>query len=607
METTIETASLPFLPPRPEDEADLFNMGEAGHEKIEYDALTPLVSDPRIVAAVYFGNWQRDLSQLLAPSLHSLFGNRTREVCDLILAVVDVLAEAKFGRRLDRVRFGTYRWEEHIDNPREFGVALDPRTCAPVPPQHRRPQDEPEAPRWQGVLWAEGAEGLPNYLHVARGYALRQLGLALRHGPTAAGYEHLGNALHTIEDHYAHSNFIELAFHALAGREDPMTGSDARTGQPLRDRLGRYRLTTGIFLLGDTLASLEKILLRSLEKPPGAVPSALDERIVRVLVQRMLGPQPLALYDRMLHALRQTGIPAMAQALYNRTGLPDLRSEIERLVLYPLRLQIANLLRPLAEAAARQTGTKAYPLPNGRWVREISHSQIAKDGPDHRYHAIARALALEAVRAFWREMAVLWQSGPGARDPEQAAARLRPLIVRYMNHPQAAGSWWQPILTGWTPQPTPALQTVPVPTVPTAAVLPAWPPRPAAPPPHPGRPFAVLAGFAFGRADLSPKHKAQIQGIARALAVRQTSAVQVIGHTDNSGSQAYNLALGQRRAAAVRAALIQALERLRPGLSQHVQIAAESRGEAQPIASNQAPQGQSANRRVEVAVRSTLI
>lgn len=82
----------------PPDLGEQFNAGEAGHERIEREALARAGLGADQIAAVYFGNWQRDMSQVLAPVLPTVFGGRTRFVCDLLFDVVDVMAEAKFRR-----------------------------------------------------------------------------------------------------------------------------------------------------------------------------------------------------------------------------------------------------------------------------------------------------------------------------------------------------------------------------------------------------------------------------------------------------------------------------------------------------------------------------
>jgi len=588
--------------PLPEDEADLFNAGEAGHERIEYDALSALVRDPGVRAQIYFGNWQRDMSQLLVPAYPVVLGSRSPFLCSLIFQIMDVLAEAKFGRRLDPLRFGVYRWEEHIDNPRQFGIALQPGAWQPIPAGQRRFEDQPDA---HPELWHEGRGALPNYLLASQEYVMRQLGLAMQAGNTARGREHLGNALHTVEDHYAHSNFIDLALNHIHGRGDPMTGRMAGSNAPIRDSLGRYRLTTGVFLLADTVVSLQEFLLHQIEgRPPGSPPSNLGKRVMRVLVARLLGQGVLNTYDRLLRAWEETGIPALAGRIYDWTGLPDLERALETLVYYPLRQAIARLLQPLVDAAARQTGNQAYPVViGGRPVQviEISHSRLSKDSPHHAQHGLARRLAIVAVRAFWEEISRAWAQNLPPNGRDLAGTRFRSLVDTYMNHPLAAGDWWRPILGG--PAPAPIRPQPPAPALPQ----PAPPPAPQTPPPPaPGvRPHAVLERFAFDRATLLPAHLQRINQLARQIIAsantgRPVSVVRLAGHADSAGPAAYNLRLGQARAQAAQRALARALERQRPGASQPVRFEVQSLGEARPAFSNASPSGRARNRRVEI-------
>jgi outer membrane protein OmpA-like peptidoglycan-associated protein len=65
----------------------------------------------------------------------------------------------------------------------------------------------------------------------------------------------------------------------------------------------------------------------------------------------------------------------------------------------------------------------------------------------------------------------------------------------------------------------------------------------------------------------------------------------IVGYTDNSGSDAYNLALSERRAKAVAAYLES--KGIAPG-----RIVASGAGESQPIADNATPEGRAQNRRV---------
>jgi OmpA-OmpF porin, OOP family len=68
--------------------------------------------------------------------------------------------------------------------------------------------------------------------------------------------------------------------------------------------------------------------------------------------------------------------------------------------------------------------------------------------------------------------------------------------------------------------------------------------------------------------------------------------LQIAGYTDNTGNPAKNVALSQRRAEAVRDALIK--EGANPDL-----LVAKGYGDADPIASNATPEGRARNRRIE--------
>jgi peptidoglycan hydrolase-like protein with peptidoglycan-binding domain len=428
------TMPSPLRPPLwlSEPAQDQFVAG--GHEAVETDALSGLVSQSDCIRSVYFGNWQRDMSQVITPAIYEKLGARARAVYEMFFEMLDVMAEADFGRRLDRVRFGAYRWEEHIDNPREFCAplstcgAIDPRTYAPIPANSPRKEDAPEA---HGLhFWTEGRGGLPNYLLASQDYVLNQLSQAERKGPTQLGLEHFGNAMHTVEDFYAHSNFIELCLNILDGVTDPKTGRDAQTGQPVLDSLKRFRLTTGVFLPQDTLTSINKIILGELEK--GGT-STRQERIIRVLLRRTLGESVASIYEKLLSAWKRTPIAALQKKV---------EEQIQELVTLPIKKAIAELLHPLVEAAAQQTGNKAYPVViGGRQfnVIEQSHSKLAKDDPKNPLHLTARRMASQAVNEFWREMASIWCRGRQIQG-------FRKLVDRYMNHPSAVGDWWKPLL-----------------------------------------------------------------------------------------------------------------------------------------------------------------
>ncbi|WP_295568842.1 OmpA family protein [uncultured Stenotrophomonas sp.] len=116
-----------------------------------------------------------------------------------------------------------------------------------------------------------------------------------------------------------------------------------------------------------------------------------------------------------------------------------------------------------------------------------------------------------------------------------------------------------------------------------AAVL--EPPRPPAPPPPPPpaplpeQPLRLSADALFGvdSAVLSAEGQHAVQGVlAQVREAAQVQSIRVTGYTDRIGSASYNQALSQRRAEAVRNALVQ-------GGVPATAISAEGRGASEPI------------------------
>ncbi len=102
--------------------------------------------------------------------------------------------------------------------------------------------------------------------------------------------------------------------------------------------------------------------------------------------------------------------------------------------------------------------------------------------------------------------------------------------------------------------------------------------------------------FATDSATLRPDLQQDIRTVATSLQRYPNSTVFVVGHTDNTGSAAYNYDLSQRRAASVAAVL-----RNSGVAGNRLQIV--GRGFDQPIASNATAQGRAQNRRVEIVIR----
>ena len=96
--------------------------------------------------------------------------------------------------------------------------------------------------------------------------------------------------------------------------------------------------------------------------------------------------------------------------------------------------------------------------------------------------------------------------------------------------------------------------------------------------------------FDFDRSEIKPEFEGVIKGNAKVLMDNPGAKVVIEGHCDERGTNEYNMALGERRAQAVREALIAA------GVTAG-QVSTISRGEEEPAASGHDESAWSQNRR----------
>ncbi|MBU2875541.1 TolC family outer membrane protein [Marinobacter salexigens] len=102
--------------------------------------------------------------------------------------------------------------------------------------------------------------------------------------------------------------------------------------------------------------------------------------------------------------------------------------------------------------------------------------------------------------------------------------------------------------------------------------------------------------FDVGSAEFKPEAMANLQQFAQRLLERSTvKSINIVGHTDSSGSDALNRKLSLARAISVRNALIDS------GIANTVMLVSGV-GASQPRANNDTAQGRAMNRRVEVRV-----
>ena len=133
----------------------------------------------------------------------------------------------------------------------------------------------------------------------------------------------------------------------------------------------------------------------------------------------------------------------------------------------------------------------------------------------------------------------------------------------------------------------------------TIAYLIADEPKPAPPGPPVSRSGAIVLDnvlFGFNATDIRPEGAKVLDGLVAHLKENPDKKVDLEGHTDAVGTDGYNQALSEKRAAAVRDYVV------KRGINES-RITAQGFGKTKPIADNKTADGRAKNRRVEVRVR----
>lgn len=107
--------------------------------------------------------------------------------------------------------------------------------------------------------------------------------------------------------------------------------------------------------------------------------------------------------------------------------------------------------------------------------------------------------------------------------------------------------------------------------------------------------------FASDRHTLSARARAVVDRAAASIREQADDGdVDVVGHTDDVDTDAYNQTLSERRAASV-------AQRLRARLGDGFTVTEAGRGESEPIVEGTSPEARAANRRVEIGFRGHLV
>lgn len=101
--------------------------------------------------------------------------------------------------------------------------------------------------------------------------------------------------------------------------------------------------------------------------------------------------------------------------------------------------------------------------------------------------------------------------------------------------------------------------------------------------------------FDINQTDLKTNARNNIENLATSLKNNPETDILIVGHTDATGTENYNMKLSERRAAAVKSYIIgQGVPSTR--------LSTQGRGEMEAIADNETESGRALNRRVEIVI-----
>lgn len=101
--------------------------------------------------------------------------------------------------------------------------------------------------------------------------------------------------------------------------------------------------------------------------------------------------------------------------------------------------------------------------------------------------------------------------------------------------------------------------------------------------------------FDVNKTDLKSAAQSNLQNLAKSLSANPETNIMIIGHTDNTGSDSYNMDLSVRRAEAVKSYVVS------NGVAGS-RLTTQGKGEGEPIGDNNTEAGRAQNRRVEIVI-----
>jgi hypothetical protein len=429
-----------------------------GHESIE-DALEVAGFDEVQRKAIYFGNWLRDYSQLIDPKivlpqddgstataaiLEAIASGQLPRVSRAKLtAIVDLFGLKEFhilqqtpeereAYRVTPKLLGVYRAHEHIDNPTTLDTeAFDPRSIDPeftalVFPDDIRNKVLPK-------------RSMKRYVRRSIAFMNARMEAAKKEGMTADGMRLFGEALHVLEDYFAHSNFIELSLRKLGYGEVLTWTSRIESRQESRHE---WPIITGMFGALDIVGSVSDPLANLLFGDDGSSPPGPGERSdfdqVMLILLKDEDPLLLRAYELYLSARDSIKNSTYYQWFEKVSGAIEAPVKVIE--------QASNLIRrPLLKWAGDHIATLQSHLdgdPNENPSIMATHSQLAKDHDTHPLHSLAVRLAALAVSDVGHAMFNHWMKmGAEKGDP-------RAVAEAFMVHPNDT-DWYEQVVDEW--------------------------------------------------------------------------------------------------------------------------------------------------------------
>ncbi|CAK17069.1 HET-C-related protein [Pseudomonas entomophila] len=432
-----------FLPEAPITIRPRFGAGEGGHGTIER-VLEEVGFDETEIKSIYFGNWLRDHSQLVDPKLVRAedaprnFPNQFSR--SALTAIVDILAAKEFRNQQDDGEeqgdfqvspevLGVYKASEHIDNPTNHDES-------PVDPTEIDPDfEKPVLPGTESTQVCPKTS-MKAYIDKPVAHMSSKIREAAREGKTAEGMRAFGEALHVLEDYFAHSNFVELSLHKQGHTQVlPWTTEvECEHGLPV---------ITGLFSGTDILGSLAEPLGKVLfpdeypafkEITPGY--RSTSEQILLILLGELENPTWLKAFEKLL-ALRDRYADNPLFRFVRRATWTLLLPL--NLVRYYGRKLFQDLFQWLGDRVGEEQ-TRSGMNPNTDARADATHSQLSKDHDSHPFYDLAIDMARHAVKQVGEEMFRFW-NGEVEHPPADLASG-------FICHPYDS-SWQDSLVAEW--------------------------------------------------------------------------------------------------------------------------------------------------------------